>query len=389
MIPTLDGLPVRPGKKVLVRADLNVPLKDGRVSDDTRIRESLPTIRYLLKKKAIVLLLSHLGRPNGVDELLRMDPVAERLEKLLKRHVLKLDDCVGAEVDDAVNEMHSGDVAVLENVRFHREEEANDDAFARALAEPADFYVNDAFGSSHRAHASIVGVPKYLPSAAGLLLEREISMLSKALLPKKPFVVVLGGAKVSDKIGVIENLARKACKVLVGGAMMFTFLKAVGKCVGKSRFENDKISEAKRILKKFGKKIVLPVDVVVAQRADSKAKSKVVSCDAIPKGMIGLDIGPKTIKLFENELKKAKTVVWNGPMGMCEIAKFAGGTKDIAKFIAKIRATTIVGGGDTVAVVQKLGLAKKFSHVSTGGGASLEFLEGKELPGIAALEQRK
>ncbi len=388
MIPTLKDLPIRAGKKVLVRADLNVPLKDGKVSDDTRIRESLPTINYLLKKKAIVLLLSHLGRPAGVDESLRMDPVAARLEMLLKRHVLKLDDCVGSEVDDAVNEMHSGDVAVLENVRFHEEEEANDDSFARALAEPADFYVNDAFGSSHRAHASIVGVPKYIPSAAGLLLQKEITMLDRALSPKRPFVVVLGGAKVSDKIGVIENLAKKADRVLVGGAMMFTFLKALGKNVGKSRLEQDKVGEAKGILRKFGRKIVLPVDVVVAERAGSGAKSKVVSCDAIPKGWIGLDIGPKTMKLFESGLKKAKCVVWNGPMGMFEVARFAKGTNEIAKFIAKLKATTIVGGGDTAAAVRKLGLAGKFSHVSTGGGASLEFLEGKNLPGIAALERR-
>jgi phosphoglycerate kinase len=364
-----------------------VPLKDGKVSDDTRIRESLPTIEFLLKKKAIVLLLSHLGRPKGVDDSLRMDPVAERLGKLLKMHVVKLDDCVGSEVDDAVNEMHYGDVAVLENVRFHDEEEANDDAFARALAETADLYVNDAFGSSHRAHASIVGVPKYLPGAAGFLLQKEITMLSKALSPKKPFVVVLGGAKVSDKIGVIENLAQKADKVLIGGAMMFTFLKALGKNVGQSKLEQDKVGEAKRLLRKYGKKIVLPVDVVVADKVDSKAKSKVVSCDAMPKSMFGLDIGPKTIKLFENELKKAKTVVWNGPMGMFEIAKFARGTNEIAKMISKLRATTIVGGGDSAAAVQKLGLAKKFSHVSTGGGASLEFLEGKTLPGVAALQE--
>ncbi len=386
-IASLKALPVRPGKKVLVRADLNVPLKDGKVSDDTRIRESLPTIQYLLKKKAIVILLSHLGRPKGVDDSLRMDPVAERLGKLLKSHVIKLDDCVGSEVDDALNEMHDCDVVVLENVRFHDEEEANDDSFARSLAEIADFYVNDAFGSSHRAHASIVGVPKYLLSSAGFLLQKEITMLSKALSPKKPFVVVLGGAKVSDKIGVIENLARKADKILIGGAMMFTFLKAQGKGVGQSKLEQDKVSVARQLLKKYGKKIVLPVDVVVADKVDSKAKSKVVSCDAIPKAMIGLDIGPNTIKLFESELKKAKTVVWNGPMGMFEIAKFTRGTDSIAKVMAKLKATTIVGGGDSVAAVQKLGLAKKFSHVSTGGGASLEFLEGKTLPGVAALRE--
>jgi len=386
-IASLKALPVRPGKKVLVRADLNVPLKDGKVADDTRIRESLATIKFLLKKKAIVILLSHLGRPKGVDDSLRMDPVAERLGKLLKSHVIKLDDCVGSEVDDALNEMHNGDVVVLENVRFHDEEEANDDSFARALAELADFYVNDAFGSSHRAHASIVGVPKYLLSSAGFLLQKEITMLSNALSPKKPFVVVLGGAKVSDKIGVIENLAKKADKILIGGAMMFTFLKALGKDVGQSKLEQDKIGVARQLLNKYGKKIVLPVDVVVADNADSKAKCKTVSVDAIPKSSIGLDIGPKTIKLFESELKKAKTVVWNGPMGMFEIAKFARGTDSIAKIISKLRATTIVGGGDSAAAVQKLGLAKKFSHVSTGGGASLEFLEGKTLPGVAALRE--
>ncbi len=387
MIPTLKDLPIRPGKIVLVRADLNVPLKNGKVAYDTRIRESLPTIQYLLKKKAIVLLLSHLGRPKGIDDSLRMDPIAERLGQLLKQHVLKTDDCVGAEVEDTINEMHSGDILVLENVRFHPEEEANDDSFARALAELADFYVNDAFGSSHRAHASIVGVPKYLPSAAGFLLEKEIKMLSKALKPKKPFVVVLGGAKVSDKIGVIENLAKKADKILVGGAMMFTFLKAMGKNVGQSKLEQDKINEAKKILRKFGKKIVLPVDVVVADKPDAKAKTKIVGIDEIPKSMIGLDIGPQTIKLFESELKRAKTVVWNGPMGMFEIPVFAKGTNAVAKAISKLKATTIVGGGDSISAIQKLGIAKKFSHVSTGGGASLEFLEGKKMPGIEVLER--
>ncbi len=387
MIPTLKDLPIRLGKIVLVRADLNVPLKDGKITDDTRIRESLPTIQYLLKKKAIVLLLSHLGRPKGIDDSLRMDPIAERLEQLLKRHVLKADDCVGAEVEDTINEMHSGDILVLENVRFHPEEEANDDSFARALAELADFYVNDAFGSSHRAHASIVGVPKYLPSAAGFLLEKEIKMLSKALKPKKPFVVVLGGAKVSDKIGVIENLAKKADKILVGGAMMFTFLKAMGKNVGQSKLEQDKINEARKLLKKLGKKIVLPVDVVVADKPDAKAKTKIVGIDEIPKSMIGLDIGPQTIKLFESELKRAKTVVWNGPMGMFEIPVFAKGTNAVAKAISKLKATTIVGGGDSISAIQKLGIVKKFSHVSTGGGASLEFLEGKKMPGIEVLER--
>ena len=385
---TVKDLPIREGKKVLVRADLNVPLdKNGNITDDTRIRESLPTIQYLLKKKAIVLLLSHLGRPQGVDDALRMDPVAARLEKLLKQHVIKLDDCIGAEVEDAINEFHTEDVAVLENVRFHEQEEADDDAFARALAETADLYVNDAFGSSHRAHASIVGVPRALPGAAGLLLEKEIEMLDKALAPRKPFVVVLGGAKVSDKIGVIEHLAKKADKVLIGGAMMFTFLKAQGKSVGKSKVEPDKVSLAKRLLAEYRNKLVLPEDVVIADKAAANAKTRIVACDDIPAGRVGLDIGPKTIARFIAELRKAKTVVWNGPLGMCELAKFANGTHAVALAMSRLKATTIVGGGDSAAAVHQWKLAKKFSHVSTGGGASLEFLEGKELPGIAALEE--
>jgi len=385
---TLKDLPIRPGKRVLVRADLNVPLdKNGNVADDTRIRESLPTIKHLLKKKAIVLLASHLGRPEGVDESLRLDTVAERLEKLIAQHVVKLYDCVGSEVEDEANELHNGDVAVLENLRFHPEEEANDDSFARSMAELADFYVNDAFGSSHRAHASIVGIPKYLPCSAGFLLEKEVSMLSKALSPKRPFVLVLGGAKVSDKIGVIENLAKKADKVLIGGAMMFTFLKAAGGSVGKSKLEQDKVSLARKLLSRFGSRIVLPDDVVVADRIAADAKSATISCDHFPAGAIGLDIGPKTIARFASELKRAKTVVWNGPMGMFEIARFAKGTKAIASAISKLNATTIVGGGDSAAAVHQWKLAKRFSHVSTGGGASLEFLEGKKLPGVSALEE--
>jgi phosphoglycerate kinase len=384
---SLKELPIREGKRVLVRADLNVPLdKQGNITDDTRIRESLPTIQFLLKKKAIVLLLSHLGRPEGVDEHLRMDAVAARLSKLLKQPVLKLEDCIGAEVDEEIGEMRSGEVMMLENVRFHPEEEANDDAFARSFAEIADFYVDDAFGSCHRAHASVVGVPQYLPSAAGFLLEKEIAMLSKAVSPKKPFVVVLGGAKVSDKIGVIENLAKKADQVLIGGAMMFTFLKAQGKNVGSSRFESDKVALAKKLLAKFKGKIMLPEDVVVAKKADAKSATKIVASNSIPAGWMGLDIGPKTVKSYTISLKKAKTVFWNGPMGMFELAPFAKGTKAIALAVGKLNATTIVGGGDSAAAVQEWKLANKFSHVSTGGGASLEFLEGKTLPGIAALE---
>jgi len=383
---SLKDLPIREGKRVLVRAPFDVPLKDGAVADDTRIRETLPTIQYLLKKKAIVLLLSHLGRPGGVKEALRMEPVARRLETLLKKPVLAPEDCIGADVEDQVNEMRSGEVAVLENVRFHPEEEQNDDAFARSVAELADFYVNDAFSTAHRSHASIVGVPQHIPGAAGLLMEKEIMMLDRALAPKKPFVVVLGGGKVSDKIGVIENLARKADKVLIGGAMMFTFLKAKGLAVGKSRLEQDKVLLAKRLLAIHKGKIVLPEDTVVAAQADARAARKIVACDRIPAGMMGLDIGLKTVKRFVAELKKAKTIVWNGPLGMTELPQFAKGTRAVANAIAKLKATTIVGGGDSAAAVNQWKLAGKFSHVSTGGGASLEFLEGKKLPGIAALE---
>ncbi len=386
---TLKSLPIKPGMKVFVRADLNVPLKDGKVADDTRIRESLPTIQFLLKKKAIVLLASHLGRPQGVDDSLRMDPVAERLEGLLKQHVIKLDDCIGAEVEDHVNELHNGDVAVLENLRFHPEEEANDQSFARGMAEIADVYVNDAFGSSHRAHASIVGIPQHIPSAAGFLLEKEIRMLSKALTPKKPFIVVLGGAKVSDKIGVIENLAKKADKILIGGAMAFTFLKAQGHDVGTSMLEQDKVGLAKRLLRTYEKKLVMTEDVVVAKKADAGAKTRIVTIDAIPAGWGGFDIGPRTVRRFIAAFAKAKTVVWNGPLGVSRLKPFAHGTKAIAQALAKCKAVTIVGGGDSAAAVHQWKLEKRFSHVSTGGGASLEFLEGKVLPGIAALEAKQ
>ena len=326
-----------------------------------------------------------MGRPKGVDEKLRMDPVAERLKQLLKQHIVKFDDCIGSEVEDEVNELHNGDVAVLENVRFYPEEEKNNDSFARSIAEMADFYVDDAFGAVHRAHASIVGIPKHLPSAAGLLLEKEIAMLSKVLKPKRPFVVVLGGAKVSDKIGVIENLAKKADKILIGGAMAFTFLKAAGKKIGKSRLEPDKVNVAKKLLKKYKKKLVLPEDIVSAKKIDAKSSHKTSS--EVPAGWIGLDIGPKTIKRFVKELASAKTIFWNGPMGLFEVAPFAKGTKAIANAIAKKRAMTVVGGGDSVEAVNQLKLGKKFSHISTGGGAALEFVEGKKLPGIAALRK--
>ncbi|MBI4450852.1 phosphoglycerate kinase [Candidatus Woesearchaeota archaeon] len=381
---TLHELEVA-NKRVLVRVDFNVPLENGRITDDSRIRAALPTIKYLRAHRAIVLLLSHLGRPEGVDDALRMDAVAARLSELLKTPVLKLDDCIGAEVDDQINEMLPGEIALLENVRFHAEEEKNDDGFARSLADLADVYVNDAFGAAHRAHASVSAICKYLPAAAGFLMEKEISMLSGVLHPKKPFVVVLGGAKVSDKIGVIDSLAKKADAILIGGAMMFTFLKSKGYEVGKSKCEMDKLALAKKLLKKHGKKIVLPVDCVVAKSAT--AKGKTVSIGAISAGLLGLDIGNQTCKLFSASIRKARTVFWNGPLGLVETPAFRQGTACVARAIAQNKGMIVAGGGDTLAVLQALRLAKRFRHVSTGGGASMEFLEGRKLPGIAALEE--
>ncbi len=367
------------GKRVLVRVDFNVPLKDGRVVDDSRIRAALPTIEFLRKKEAKVILVSHLGRPDGkvVDEL-RLEPVAVRLSKLLKYPVHYEPDCIGAEIEDRVRGLHYGDVMLLENLRFYPEEEADGELFAQKLASLGDVFVNDAFGVSHRAHASVHAVTKFLPSYAGFLLLKEVEVLSALLkMPKRPFVAVLGGAKVSDKIGVIENLLRKVDTILIGGAMMFTFYKALGYEVGKSKFEADKVKLARLLLKKGKKKIALPVDVVT--------KSKVVHAAGMPKSMMGLDIGPETQAIYSEIIRDARTVFWNGPMGMFELRSFAKGTLAVAKAMAKCKGVTVVGGGDTVAAIS--GFEKKFTHVSTGGGASLEFLEGKKLPGIVALEQ--
>ena len=371
-------------KTVLVRVDFNVPLANGNVTDDKRIRAALPTIEYLLKQKAIVILMSHLGKPDGgVVEELRMDAVAATLSKLLKKPVHKLDDCVGAEVEDFLNECTFGEIVLLENLRFHAEEELNDDDFSQSLAELADVFVNDAFGTMHRAHASVVGITKYLPSCAGFLVEKELTMLGKLLQnPERPFVAIMGGAKVSDKINVIKNLLTKVDALLIGGAMMFTFL-ALGYEVGKSKVERDKMALAKELL--GNKKIVLPTDTIVAPSVDAKAT--VVSVKEMPAEQIGLDIGPETLATYISILQKAKTVFWNGPMGMFEVKQFAAGTNELAKAMANSKATTVVGGGDAVAAVEQLKLEDKFTHVSTGGGASLEFLEGKKLPGVAALEE--
>jgi len=378
------------GKRVLVRVDFNVPLARGKVADDTRIRAALPTINHLLQHGAKVILMSHLGRPKGkvVDEL-RLDPVAERLSELLGGPVRKLDDCVGPKVEAAVAETQPGDVILLENTRFHPEEKSNDPDFARGLASLADVFVNDAFGAAHRAHASVVGMAEYLPSVAGFLMEKEIAFLEQALAaPEHPFVAILGGAKISGKIGVIDNLLDKVDSLLIGGAMANTFLKAQGHEIGRSLVEDDSLDVARGTLGRAGEKLVLPVDVVVADRFDAEAASKRVSVNRVPEDWLILDIGPQTVVSFKRKLTGAKTVIWNGPMGVFEFPSFAEGTFAMARFLADSEATTIIGGGDSAAAVEQAGLANKMTHISTGGGASLEFLEGKSLPGIAALEDK-
>ena len=379
------------GKRVLVRVDFNVPMEDGRITDDRRIRESLPTIRYLVEHRAKVILASHLGRPKGrVDESLRLAPVAARLSELLSRPVPVLPDCVGPAVEAAVARMQPSEVVLLENLRFHPEEEANDPAFAAASARLADVYVNDAFGTAHRAHASTVGVAAHLPAVAGLLMEKELRHLGQALeAPTRPFVAILGGKKVSDKIGVIRHLLTRADSLLIGGAMAYTFLRAQGKEIGASLCETDRIGLAAELLEEAGRRRVpfrLPVDVVVATAPEAGADHKVVDVDAIPPGWMGVDIGPRTAAEFAGVIAPAGTVLWNGPMGIFEFPAFAGGTRAVAEAMARSGAVTVVGGGDTAAAVEELGLADRMTHVSTGGGASLEFLEGRELPGIAVLQ---
>ena len=379
------------GKRVLLRVDFNVPLAEGTVTDDIRIRESLPTIRYLLEQGAIVILASHLGRPKDkVVESLRMNPVALRLSELLGRPVTKLDDCVGPDVEAVCRAAKPGDVILLENTRFHAEEEKNVPAFAAQMAALADLYVNDAFGSAHRAHASTEGVTHYLPSVAGFLMEKELAYLGGTLAaPRRPFVAILGGAKISDKIGVIENLLGKVDALLIGGGMANTFLKASGCDVADSLVEDTALDTARSLIERGTGKLVLPVDVTVADRFDAEADSQVVPVGSVPAGWRILDVGPQTLKLFGQRLANACTVVWNGPMGVFEFPRFAAGTEAVAGMLAALPdATTVVGGGDSAAAVRKAGLADKMSHISTGGGASLEFLEGKVLPGVAALSDR-
>jgi len=381
-------------KKVLVRVDFNVPMQDGEITDDTRIQAALPTINYLIDQGAKVILCSHLGRPKGkVTAEFRLDPVAKRLSELLNRNVVKVDDCIGPAVEEAVDKMEPQDVLLLENVRFYAEEEKNDPEFARKLASIADIYVNDAFGAAHRAHASTEGVAKYIPGVAGFLMEKELSVMGKALEnPERPFVAILGGAKVKDKIGVIRNLLSKVDSLLIGGGMAYTFLKAKGYEIGKSLLDEEGLTLAQELMdlaESKGVKLLLPVDVVVAERFAADSPHKTVDVDAIPADWMGLDIGPKTQAVFGDVIKEAKTVVWNGPMGVFEMDAFAQGTFEVAKALAESDAVTIIGGGDSAAAVEKAGLAEKITHVSTGGGASLEFLEGKALPGVEALMDRK
>jgi phosphoglycerate kinase len=384
------------GKRVLVRVDFNVPLdKQNNITDDTRIRAALPTIQDLTSKGAKVILCSHLGRPKGVDDALRLTPIAKRLSELLGQDVLKLDDCIGDAVVSRVQAMPTGQVALLENVRFYPQEEKNEPEFAKQLAAVADVYVNDAFGAAHRAHASTEGVTHYLsPSVAGFLIDKELKYLQGAIeSPQRPLVAIVGGSKVSSKIGVIDALLDKVDKLLLGGGMIFTFYKARGLNVGKSLVEEDKLELARSLeakAKERGVALLLPTDVVVADAFAPDANAQTVSIEQIPDGWMGLDIGPDSIKTFEAALADCKTVIWNGPMGVFEFDRFAAGTEAIAHSLAKLTpqgACTIIGGGDSVAAVEKVGLASQMSHISTGGGASLELLEGKTLPGITALDE--
>jgi len=382
------------GKKVIVRCDFNVPQDDtGRITDDKRIVASLQTIKYLLDKNAAVILCSHLGRPKGqVNPKYSLKPVAERLSELLGKNVKLADDVVGESAKSLAAALKPGEVMLLENVRFHKEEEKNDPAFAKELASMAEIYVNDAFGTAHRAHATTAGIADYLPAACGFLINKEISIMGKALAdPARPFVAILGGAKVSDKIGVINNLIEKCDTIIIGGGMSYTFMKAMGKSIGTSLCEIDKLDLAKGLLDKAeqkGVQLLLPIDTVCADHFAADAEPKTVEAGSIPDDMMGLDIGPKTIELFSEALKDAGTVVWNGPMGVFEFDAFAVGTKAIAKAIAASNAVSIIGGGDSAAAVEKLGFANRMTHISTGGGASLEFLEGLELPGIACLQDK-
>ena len=388
---TIEDIDVN-GKKVLMRCDFNVPQdENGNITDNRRIVSALPSIKYLIEHNAKVILCSHLGRPKGeFKEKYSLKPIAEELSKLLGKEVKLAKDVIGEDAHNLANNLKDGDVMLLENVRFHKEEEANDPEFAKKLADMAEIYVNDAFGTAHRAHASTAGVASYLPAVSGFLIKKELDFMGSALEnPERPFVAILGGAKVSDKIGVIENLMEKVDTLIIGGAMAYTFLKATGKNIGNSLCEDEKLDLAKDILEKAKQKnvkLMLPVDNIEAKSTEDEV-TKIV--EEIEDGYAGFDIGPKTIEMYEKELENAKTVVWNGPLGMFELEKFANGTMSIARKLAELDATTIIGGGDSASAIEKAGLSDKMSHISTGGGASLEFLEGKKLPGIEVLEDKE
>ena len=382
---TLKSLSVS-AKRVLVRCDFNVPLENGEITDDRRITEALPTINYLLENGAAVILCSHMGRPKGVTPEFSLKPVAERLSELLNQDVQLLPDCVGQEVETACKNLKPGQVVLLENVRFHPEEEKNDPAFARQLANLADVYVNDAFGTAHRAHASTAGVADYLPSAAGFLIGKEIEFLGKAVNnPDRPFVAIMGGSKVKDKIALIDNLLPKVDTLIIGGGMAYTFLKAQGLEIGKSLLDEASIEYAGQLLRDNPERLLIPTDFIVAPEFSPTSPATIVQADGIPADQMGLDIGPDSRVTFAKIIEAAGTVLWNGPVGVFEMDSFAEGTKAVAQAMASCKGLTIVGGGDSAAAVEKFGFADDMSHVSTGGGASLEFLEGKELPGIAAL----
>ncbi len=389
---TVEDIEVN-GKVCLVRCDFNVPVKNGVIGDDKRIVESLKTIKYLKDNGAKLILCSHLGRPKGEFNMdYSLAPVQKRLEELLNTTVKMAKDVIGEDAKKLASELKSGEVMLLENLRFHKEEEKNAPEFAKELASMADVYVNDAFGTAHRAHASTAGAADYLPSACGYLIQKEIEIMGKALEnPQRPFVAILGGAKVSDKIGVINNLIDKVDSLIIGGGMAYTFFKAKGYGIGKSLCEDDKVELAKELLAKAeekGVKLLLPIDNIVADEFSADANTQTVTSENIPEGWMGLDIGEETVKLFSETIKSAATVIWNGPMGVFEIAKFANGTKALAKAIAETDAISIIGGGDSAAAVEQLGYADQMTHISTGGGASLEFLEGLPLPGIVALDDK-
>src|SRR5690554_2265833 len=386
---TVEDLDVQ-GKRVLVQVDFNVPLQDGKVSDDTRIRAALPTIQYLLDHGAAVILTSHLGRPKGgPDPKYSLAPVADHLSELLERPVQFVDELVGEKAAQAAQNLKAGDVLILENTRFHPGETKNDPELARQLASLADLYVNDAFGSAHRAHASTEGVAHHLPAAAGFLMQKEIQYLGQAIAdPKRPFVAILGGAKISDKIGVIRNLLEKADQVLIGGGMANTFFKAQGYPTGDSLVEDDSLEIARELVQKGASKLRLPIDVVIANAFDAEAEMKEMPMGPVPDGWRIMDIGPQTVAAFGKSIQGAGTVVWNGPMGVFEFPRFAKGTFGVAEAVASSSATSIIGGGDSVAAINQAGLADRITHISTGGGASLEMLEGIPLPGLVALNDR-